>query len=319
MAFGLSYPFGFSLFDGIDLFTEPRYIRRSYIHPEPLWTRQRRFQNHAASNRKVSRYSPSLFDLLSFGDELFNTFADEDAMARLTLDPSPAKNIEDKQETKVKDETSTDLTSPSDSDSAGVLHKPKDSSIAESKKRFGDVAYEKTEEGSKYQVHLPGLSVDDVKLDLDTRQRALIVKAEKKTEEKHEDEHGTRTSIRHVSISRLLPLPTLPEAGDISADLVDGVLQISVKHKEIEAEEEVKHLTIGSPARAASPSISSPSLPTEKEPTAEKEHETEKEATAEKEPTAESSNNSATTAPTGTSPASSDTPTPAEVATEQQQ
>lgn len=262
-----AYPFGFSrVFDGLELFTEPRYIRRTYTPPRPQYLGRWGWSRPTVA---VRRAEPALFDLLTFGDEFLNPWDDnsfdEEAPYLLEHGRSPKKAR--KSLAHKKDERKSAPESPAAIDAAPsapadapsteapattsttVATVPTEKAVAEAPKyRLGHIETEKTDSGLKFAVHLPGLALEDLKLDLDTKHRALTVKADKKTEEKHTDEFGTRTSTRVVSFTRSLPLPSLPAAEDIKADFVDGVLLIEVALPAGEPLPDVTRLHIAAPS-----------------------------------------------------------------------
>jgi len=86
---------------------------------------------------------------------------------------------------------------------------------------FGDVSSRVNEdESTQFDIRLPGLTSDDVKLDLDLEHHALSIKAEKRIEDKH--------SFRHVSVTRVLPIDRAVKAEHVHADFIDGTLHITV-------------------------------------------------------------------------------------------
>jgi len=104
---------------------------------------------------------------------------------------------------------------------------------------LGSVAKRSGDNGStEYEISLPGLTRDDVSLDFDFKKHTLTLKANKKSSEKHEDEHGKRSTVRHISIVRSLPIPESTKPEDVRADFIDGSLHISVATKSIEAPKE---------------------------------------------------------------------------------
>lgn len=226
MSFGIvNLPFGFSpLFNDLELFGEPRYVRRNFGHPRahrlppfgalayPSWSPV------APSFRRRSA-SPTLFELFDLGEDVFEDWNEYFDVA----DHVNRRLIEDKSKKPKKE-------------SGEVVKSPSTVVASAAKPRLGYVTSRNTDNGVKFEVHLPGLAVEDVKLDLDTEKKHLKVTAEKKTEEKHEDAStgGVTTSVHHISISRILPLASVPNPESLKADFVDGVLSIDVNTKLIE-------------------------------------------------------------------------------------
>lgn len=268
MAFGMLNPFfSTSVFDD-PFFYEPAwptYRRPSFWSPRRARVSECAVHGRCGPWRSVRRYepSPSVFDLLNFGNELSSFWDDWEntATALLTNEPATtATGIEDKpaqreapkiaapstSEEKSTASMETDVassSSPTESNNTTVAEVP-----ARPAHFLGEVHTKALENGTAFEIHLPGLSREDVKLDLDFKRHALTVKAEKKVEEKKEDTYGKRTTYRHVSVARMLPVPAEVKPEDIKADFVDGVLHIKVKHKAISAPEpEVASLQISAP------------------------------------------------------------------------
>lgn len=243
MSFGI-VPFS-PLFNDIELFGAPRYVRRNYRHPrEYVLSPFARLTHPTWSNAAPFRYrspSPTLFDLLNFEEdsgEEWDDFFNVPSHVHHRLEE--AKATKDKKTSEV----------------ATVGQKDKEAAVAPVvKHRLGHVSSSNTENGVKFDVHLPGLALEDIKLDLDTETKQLKIKVDKKTEERSEDPHGAvRTSVHRISISRVLPLSSLPNPEDIKADFVDGVLSINVKTNRLISTTSSESSSTDSAATAPTPS-----------------------------------------------------------------
>jgi HSP20 family protein len=78
----------------------------------------------------------------------------------------------------------------------------------------------------KYEVtvELPGISQDDVRIDLSDHM--LTVSGEKKSEKETQDDHFRMSERSYGAFSRSVRLPLSAEAGQIKATMTDGVLKI---------------------------------------------------------------------------------------------
>jgi HSP20 family molecular chaperone IbpA len=200
--------------------------------------------------RRTRRSVPSVLDLLSIGPDIESIW---DSLERNVSDEVP----------KIAAASTEATVPPSTPESTQTALVP--TATAEMSHKFGTVDQKRLDNGTHFDIHLPGLSLGDVKLDFDFKRHALFVKAEKKVEDTKEDEHGKRSFVRHVSMSRSLPIPHGVKPEDVTADFVDGVLSISVAHKTIEAPADspiTTSLPITSPTTTTTPSTTSTSTET---------------------------------------------------------
>jgi HSP20 family protein len=196
---------------------------------------------------------------LTFGNDFFQSWEDDNIAQQIEHErTSPKASPTPKRIEKSEAKPSETSVSAAPSSSVIPVTVPKKEVAATPSKRLGEVTTTKTEDATKFEIAFPGLTLADLKLDLDTKKNALIVKADKEIEEKHEDEYGSRKSYKKISFSRYLPLETLPSASDIHADFADGSLHITVARKAVEAAPSVTPLTITS--SQSSPSVSAPSV-----------------------------------------------------------
>jgi len=255
MSLGLfSHPF--ASFSGYD---HPLYVNVG-AHPffaassTPFVVRPRRHSAYQVCNnsgrcvpwRRAPATSPSVLEFLTHSNNLESIWE--------------ALFHEEPQETK-QAEASPSAASPAASTEV-VAPKPTTAVLEAPKRRLGAVEVRESESGTEFDVALPGLALEDVKLDFDFKRRLLHVKAEKKFEEVVEEDEfwGKQTSVRHVSVARSLPIPEGVKPEDVKADFVDGVLSIAVAHKALEAPKEPETVSL---AISSAPSSSEPSAPAE--------------------------------------------------------
>jgi HSP20 family protein len=93
------------------------------------------------------------------------------------------------------------------------------------------------------RAELPGMSQDDIELNL--QDNVLTLKGEKKQESKDEQGNYHRTECCFGSFSRTFPLPATVQQEDIQAKFKDGVLEITLPKAE-EAKPKKIAITAGS-------------------------------------------------------------------------
>ncbi len=91
------------------------------------------------------------------------------------------------------------------------------------------------------RAELPGMSQDDIEINL--QDNVLTLKGEKKQEQKEEKENYHRVERSYGSFSRSFTLPSGVKADDINATFKDGVLEITLPKAE---EEKAKKIAITS-------------------------------------------------------------------------
>jgi len=86
-----------------------------------------------------------------------------------------------------------------------------------------------TETADEYRVHaeLPGVSKDDVTVELD--HGLLTIRGEKKSQRDEKNEKGRRLECSYGAFSRSFSLPQDADADRISAKFKDGVLDVAIK------------------------------------------------------------------------------------------
>lgn len=80
-------------------------------------------------------------------------------------------------------------------------------------------------------VEVPGLSKDDVSIDV--RDDMLIIQGQKQEEMENKDRHFYRVERSYGAFQRTLALPDDANADEITANLKDGVLTLTIPRREI--------------------------------------------------------------------------------------
>lgn len=76
------------------------------------------------------------------------------------------------------------------------------------------------------RADLPGMTKDDVKVDIDDN--SLVIRGERKTEREENEEGYYRTERSYGSFYRQIPLPSRVKAEEANADFRNGVLEITM-------------------------------------------------------------------------------------------
>ncbi len=86
-----------------------------------------------------------------------------------------------------------------------------------------------TETADEYRIHaeLPGVSKDDVTVELE--HGTLTIRGEKKTQRDEKNEKGRRLECSYGAFSRSFTLPSDADPDRIAAKFKDGVLDVTVK------------------------------------------------------------------------------------------
>ena len=83
-----------------------------------------------------------------------------------------------------------------------------------------------TAEAVVVKAQVPGVKKDDLQLTI--TEHALTVKGEMKEEAKQEDKNYHRQEFRYGAFVRTIPLPVLVQAEKATAQLKDGVLEVTM-------------------------------------------------------------------------------------------
>lgn len=96
----------------------------------------------------------------------------------------------------------------------------------------------------KFFVHaeLPGMTKDDVKVELD--ENRLIVRGERKKETKEEKKDFYRSEFNYGSFYRAIPLPKEVNLEEIEAKFCNGILEVSMPVA-VKVEDKKKEIPIG--------------------------------------------------------------------------
>jgi HSP20 family protein len=87
-----------------------------------------------------------------------------------------------------------------------------------------------TEKEVVYAFDLPGISKDEISIELEDG--ALTVSGERERTNEHMDDHAYRYERRFGSFTRTIGLPAGVEEKDVAADYQDGVLEVRVAKPE---------------------------------------------------------------------------------------
>jgi HSP20 family protein len=96
-----------------------------------------------------------------------------------------------------------------------------------------------TKEAVVVKVQVPGVSKEQIQIAVS--EGALTIKGETKEEEKKEEKNYIRREFRYGAFTRTIPLPAGAQAEKATAQLKDGVLEITVPKSE---EARVKEIPI---------------------------------------------------------------------------
>jgi len=102
--------------------------------------------------------------------------------------------------------------------------------------RFGEymtepaVEVSDTKEAVVVKAQVPGVTKEQLQVAIS--EGALIIKGEKKEEEKKDEKNYTRREFRYGAFSRTVPLPAAVQAEKATAQLKDGILEITLPKSE---------------------------------------------------------------------------------------
>jgi HSP20 family protein len=99
------------------------------------------------------------------------------------------------------------------------------------------------ERGGQFVVHadLPGLSKDDIKVDI--TDNLLTIQGERRQEKKEEREGYSYSECRYGSFYRAVPLPAGVESSEATAQFRNGVLEVTVPAP-AQGGKQVRHLEV---------------------------------------------------------------------------
>ncbi|MEM8779705.1 MAG: Hsp20/alpha crystallin family protein, partial [Cyanobacteria bacterium P01_G01_bin.49] len=95
-----------------------------------------------------------------------------------------------------------------------------------------------TNEAILLKLELPGIKAEEV--DIQVTKEAVYITGERKEEAKSEENGVTRSEFRYGKFSRAIPLPTLIDNTNVTANYKDGVLHLTLPKAEEEKNKVVK-------------------------------------------------------------------------------
>lgn len=87
-----------------------------------------------------------------------------------------------------------------------------------------------TNEAIIVKAQVPGVSKDQIQVTV--TEGALTLKGEMKEEEKKEEKNYSRREFRYGAFTRTIPLPAAVQADKVTAQLKDGVIEITIPKSE---------------------------------------------------------------------------------------
>jgi HSP20 family protein len=87
-----------------------------------------------------------------------------------------------------------------------------------------------TKDAVVVKAQVPGMTKENVQVSI--TEDALTLKGEMKEEEKKEDKNYHRREFRYGAFTRTIPLPMAVQADKATAQLKDGVLEITIPKSE---------------------------------------------------------------------------------------
>jgi HSP20 family protein len=100
------------------------------------------------------------------------------------------------------------------------------------------VEVSETEEALILKLEVPGMDKKD--LDIDVTKDSVIVRGERKQEEKTEENGITRSEFRYGKFERVIPLPVQIDNSNVGAEYKDGILNLTLAKAEEEKNKVVK-------------------------------------------------------------------------------
>lgn len=101
-------------------------------------------------------------------------------------------------------------------------------------------AIELSDEGDRLMLkaEIPGIDAKD--LDISVMRQAVVLKGERRVEEKTEEQGYFRSEFRYGSFARTIPLPTEVQNENATAEYKDGVLTLTLPKAEETGDRAVK-------------------------------------------------------------------------------
>jgi HSP20 family protein len=94
-----------------------------------------------------------------------------------------------------------------------------------------------TQEAVVVRVQVPGVSKDNLHVDI--TEHALTLRGEMKEEEKKDEKNYYRQEIRYGAFTRTIPLPMAVKVDQATAQLKDGLLEVTLPKSEVTKAKEI--------------------------------------------------------------------------------
>jgi HSP20 family protein len=95
-----------------------------------------------------------------------------------------------------------------------------------------------TEDALTLKLEIPGMEAKD--LDIDVSKDNVVIRGERKQEEKTEEDGMTRSEFRYGKFERVIPLPIHIDNQNVTAEYKNGILRLSLPKAEEEKNKVVK-------------------------------------------------------------------------------
>ncbi|MCL1938507.1 MAG: Hsp20/alpha crystallin family protein [Candidatus Azobacteroides sp.] len=99
------------------------------------------------------------------------------------------------------------------------------------------------ENGFRVELAAPGISKDDIKVDIN-KENQLVISAEKKIESEKKQERYLRKEFGYTQFVKMLTLPDDVDKEGICASYEKGILSIEIPRKTKKVNEETKSISI---------------------------------------------------------------------------
>lgn len=100
------------------------------------------------------------------------------------------------------------------------------------------VEISETDDALILKLEVPGMEAKD--LDVDVTKDSVVIRGERKQEEKNEENGITRTEFRYGKFERVIPLPIHIDNSNVDAEYKDGILNLTLPKVEEEKNKVVK-------------------------------------------------------------------------------
>ena len=97
---------------------------------------------------------------------------------------------------------------------------------------------DETESEIHLKLEVPGMQADD--LDVEVMDDAVLIKGERKSESKTEENGSFRSEFHYGKFERMIPMPSQIVKDQVVAEYKDGLLSLNIPKSEEKSEETVK-------------------------------------------------------------------------------